>query len=307
VKRQQPSAADAERRTPLVSVCLPVRNGAERLANVIESVLAQTHENLELVVCDNASTDPTEDICRELAASDQRILYHRHPANIGLLNNFIAAMRMSHGAFFRWVSHDDWLPPDSISRSLDPLLEDDRRILATTRVAYLYDDGVTRTDDRYDGVALASDDPIVRLTEMLRLLTESRFLVDPMYGLFRRSPVALIPRRNILKEDEVFAAKLALAGPWAHVPAVLVQRRTRDDSLYAIARRLDVHPWEAHVANALPCRDLLRWLPHAALTREQRRQARVAVLRMYVGRELRTVAHRTRKLARMVASLGRRV
>ena len=128
-----------------------------------------------------------------------------------------------------------------------------------------------------------------------------------MYGLFRRSPVALIPRRNILKEDEVFAAKLALAGPWAHVPAVLVHRRTRDDSLYAIARRLDVHPWEPHVANALPCRELLRWLPHAALTPEQRRQARVAVLRMYLGRELRTVAHRTRKLARMVASLGRRV
>ena len=97
LNREQPGAADAIP-TPLVSVCLPVRNGAERLANVIESVLAQTHENLELVVCDNASTDATENVCRELAASDPRILYHRHPANIGLLNNFISAMRMSRGA-----------------------------------------------------------------------------------------------------------------------------------------------------------------------------------------------------------------
>ena len=120
---------------------------------------------------------------------------------------------------------------------------------------------------------------------MLRLLNESRLLVDPLYGLFRRSPVAVIPRRNMVKEDEVFAAKLALAGPWAHVPEVLVHRRTRDDSLYDIARRLDVLAWEAHVAkrsSAARCCAGSRSVP---LTPEQRRQARAAVLRMYLRRQ----------------------
>lgn len=299
-------ATVAERGSTLVSVCLPVRNGADRVPVVIASVLAQTHENLELIVSDNASTDGTEDVCRELAASDPRIVYHRHAANVGLLNNFISAMQLSRGSFFRWIGDDDWLPPHSIAHCLDPLRDDDRPILATTWVAYTDEGGETTTDDRYDGELLASDDPIVRLAEMLRLLNESASLVDPLYGFFRRSPVSLISRRNMVKEDEVFAAKLALAGPWVHIPEVLIHRSTRSDSLHAIARRLDVPPWEAHIAGALQCREMLRWLPHVPLTSGQRRQARAAVLRMYLRRQRRTLAHRTRKLARMAASVGRR-
>ena len=99
-------ATDVACGSTLVSVCLPVRNGAERLPVVIGSVLAQTHENLELVVSDNASTDGTENVCRELAASDPRIVYRRHAANVGLLNNFISAMQLSRGGFFRWIGHD---------------------------------------------------------------------------------------------------------------------------------------------------------------------------------------------------------
>jgi glycosyltransferase involved in cell wall biosynthesis len=297
---------EGTRSTALVSVCLPVRNGAERLPEVVASVLAQTHENLELVISDNASTDGTEEICRELAASDRRVVYHRQVENVGLLNNFVAAMRMSRGPFFRWVGHDDWLHPESVARSLEALLGDGRRILATTRAAYIDTVGMTRVDDRYDGVRLASNDPIVRFTEVLRLLNESMLLVDPLYGLFRRSPVSRIPRRNMVKEDEVFAAKLALAGPWVHVPEVLLHRRVHDDSIYDVARRLDVPAWEAYVAGALQCRDMLQWLPHVSLTAEQRRQAKAAIGQMYFRRLRNTFVHRTRKVARMAAGPGRR-
>jgi glycosyltransferase involved in cell wall biosynthesis len=291
--------------SPLVSVCLPVRNGAERLPRVIRSVIAQDYGELELVISDNASTDATEDVCREFAAEDDRIAYHRHPENIGLLGNFIAAMRISRGEFFRWVGDDDWLASNAISGSLAPLIEDDRRILATTRVAYTDEEEVTRVDDAYDGIRLASADPIVRFSEILRLLNESRMLIDPLYALFRRGPVAQIPRRNMLKEDEVFATKLALAGPWAHVPEVLVERRTRTDSLPDIARRLDVPVWHAQVATALECREILRWLRHVPLTPEQHRQARAAVGHMFIRRQRRTTAHRSRKLVRLATGSGR--
>lgn len=292
--------------TTLVSICLPVRNGADRLPTVIGSVLAQTHENLELVVCDNASTDGTDDVCRELVESDRRVVYHRHATNVGLLNNFISAMKLSRGSFFRWVGHDDWLPPHSIARSLEVLREDDRPILATTRVAYTDERGETNTDDRYDGTLLASEDPIARLGEMLRLLNERALLLDPLYGFFRRAPVSRIPRRNMVKEDEVFAAKLALAGPWVHVPDVLIHRRTRSDSLYAVARRLDVPPWEPYVAGTLQCRELLRWLRREPLTPEQHRQAKLAVLYWYRRRVRLTVVHRARKVRHMAADVARR-
>ena len=53
--------------TALVSIALPVYNGGPGLARVVESVLAQTHADLELVISDNASTDETQEICRRFA------------------------------------------------------------------------------------------------------------------------------------------------------------------------------------------------------------------------------------------------
>jgi len=72
----------------LVSIGLPVRNAGSRVTEVVRSVMAQTHTDLELVISDNGSTDDTEDVCRTLAKEDDRIHYHRQPENIGLLNNF---------------------------------------------------------------------------------------------------------------------------------------------------------------------------------------------------------------------------
>lgn len=101
----------------LVSVALPVRNGAARLEGAVRSVLAQDHENLQLVISDNASTDATEECCRDLAASDRRITYHRHPRNVGLLNNFVHAGRLAGGRSCAGsATTTGWRPPASPAR-----------------------------------------------------------------------------------------------------------------------------------------------------------------------------------------------
>jgi glycosyltransferase involved in cell wall biosynthesis len=282
----------------LISVCLPVRNGASRLESVVRSVLAQDHDNLELVISDNASVDATEELCRHLAAEDKRIVYVRQPENIGLLNNFQAAMRRSRGEFFRWVGDDDWLAPNCLSRCREMFDTDDRLILVTMGVEFIDSDGVSRTAE-YSGRALASDDPIVRLNELLRLLNESYLLIDPLYGLMRRRAVEPIPRRNMLREDEIFAAKLALAGPWGHVNEVLGRRAWRGESRTDLARRLDVPVWTARAATTLQGLETLRWINNAKLDAKQRRQARAAVYQWYIRRELITMARRGRRIARL--------
>ena len=70
--------------SPRVSIGLPVHNGENHLADALESLLAQSYENLELVVSDNGSTDRTEEICRTYAAADPRIRYFRNEQNLGL-------------------------------------------------------------------------------------------------------------------------------------------------------------------------------------------------------------------------------
>jgi glycosyltransferase involved in cell wall biosynthesis len=286
----------------LVSVCLPVRNGASRLEGVVRSVLTQDHGNLELVISDNASTDDTEAVCRELARADPRVVYHRQPHNIGLLNNFVAAMRLARGRYFRWVGDDDWLAPACLSRCLDAFAADDRLILVTMQLGFVDPDGTTRTA-AYRRTELSSDDPVARFTEMLRLLNDSYLLIDPLYGLMRRTAITPIPRRNMLREDQIFAAKMALAGPWGHVHEVLGRRGWEDTTRPQLARRLGVPAWHAPVATALQLRELLRAVGRSDLDPAQRRRARAAVLRWYAGRQRIVLANRRRQVARAAGRL----
>lgn len=61
----------------LVSIGLPTFNRSKSLERALDSLLAQTYVNFELIISDNASTDSTESICREYARKDKRIKYFR--------------------------------------------------------------------------------------------------------------------------------------------------------------------------------------------------------------------------------------
>lgn len=283
----------------LVSIGLPVRNGERFLEGAVTSVLAQNHDRLELVISDNASDDATEEICRGFARSDHRITYHRQRESIGLLNNFNRVQSLSRGEYFKWMGDDDWLAPTYVTRCLHPLTEDRRLILVTTQQMYVSPDGTSQTRE-YSRRQLRSDQPVERFVEMLRLLTESHLLLDPLYGMTRRVPVERITRMNMLREDETFAAKLALTGPFGHVPEILSHRRSRPFTrLPVIAERLGVPAWHARVATVLQCRELLRCVSEADLAPEERRCARAAVADLYVRRHVQTAMGRGRKLAAM--------
>lgn len=267
-------------RSPLVSIALPVYNGADTLVPVVESVLAQTHSDLELVISDNASTDGTQELCRQFARDDRRVVYRRHSTNVGLLNNFISAAESATGEFVRWIGDDDSVEPGYVSKVLDAFAADERLVVVTTQVVYRDDDGVETLDTEYEPSAMSSPDPVERFAEMLRLLTTDFAMLDPLYATMRRE-VATIPRRNMLREDQIFAARLALAGPWGHVAAPLAGRRRQEGTAAGIAGLLGVPAWHRHVRVLLQCRELSHWVAQSALDPAQRRAARAEILRFY--------------------------
>lgn len=282
---------------PLVSIGLPVRNGERTLDTAVRSVLAQDYDRIELVISDNASDDGTEEVCRQFARSDPRIRYIRQPHDIGLVPNFNAVLHAARGTYFRWIGDDDWLTPGYVSRCAAVLAADPELVLVTTQQAHVEPDGSVETAP-YDGTALRSSEPVERFGEMLRLLNESRLELDPLYGMLRRTTVARLPRPIMLFEDQVLAARLALAGPFAHVGDVLSYRRSRPfPRLRATARRLGVPPWHASVATALQCRELVSAVREAGLGPAERRQAHAAIARLFVRRQRTTAAHRLRKVA----------
>jgi glycosyltransferase involved in cell wall biosynthesis len=288
-------------REPLVSIGLPVRNGERHLGEAVRSVLDQEYVHLELVISDNASDDGTEEICRQFARSDSRVRYHRQPQDVGLVANFNAVLHLARGPYFKWMGDDDWLTPTYVTRCVDVLEDDATLILVTTQQAHVNPDGAVESAN-YDGSRMRSVRPVGRFTEMLRLLTESHLLLDPLYGMMCQAAVAQLARPIMLFEDEIFAARLALAGPFGHIDEVLSYRRSKPFTRPGVtARRLGVPPWQAHVATTLQCRELLVAAREVDLSPRERRHANAAIARMFLRRKRVTASHRTRKLAGLVS------
>jgi GT2 family glycosyltransferase len=94
---------------PTVSVCIPTRNQAHYLGRAFESVLAQTYEDFEIVVCDDASTDRTPEVIASFA--DRRVRTLRHARQVGIAANRNTCVDAARGRYVAWLDSDDeWLP-----------------------------------------------------------------------------------------------------------------------------------------------------------------------------------------------------
>jgi len=136
---------------PFVSVGMPIFNGARYAPAAIDSVLAQTFGDWELVICDNASTDDTESLCRSYAQRDPRIKYFRNPENLGAHPNYGLAFARSQGRYFKWAAHDDYLDPNALARCVAVLDAHDDVVVAYPRVVDVAPEGDVLTT--YDGGA----------------------------------------------------------------------------------------------------------------------------------------------------------
>jgi len=110
---------------PQVSIGMPVYNGARFIREALDSLLAQTFTDYELIISDNASTDGTEAICREYAARDTRIRYVRQAENIGAFNNFEFVLVNAISECFMWMAADDCVKrEDHLEKLLDKIRPD---------------------------------------------------------------------------------------------------------------------------------------------------------------------------------------
>jgi glycosyltransferase involved in cell wall biosynthesis len=280
---------------PLVTIALPVFNGVDSVGDVAKSVLAQDYENIELLISDNASTDGTEEVCREIAHSDPRVRYHRQPRNLGIVSNFEWTKHNCRGVLLRWIGDTDEIRPSYVSRCVDLFADDSRLILITTQLEYIVTSGETRTMF-FTGGALGSDDAVMRLRAMLELLTRSYLLIDPLYGMARVEIVRRIIHDRMLRGDEVYATKLALAGPWAHVPEILGSRRWNAAKASDIATLLEVPRWQVPIRDLIAARKMLDAIDESHLSPVDAHRANTLVRHFYIRRHWTTMKRRGRRI-----------
>ncbi|MFC3125989.1 glycosyltransferase family 2 protein [Pseudoroseomonas globiformis] len=235
---------------PQVTIGMPVRNGGQQIRTAIDSLLAQTHRNIRLVISDNCSTDETREICREYAERDSRVTLHEQPVNLGICGNFRFVLMQAKTPYFLWACHDDIWSPEFIQRNLENLMAHPSAVCSTSRVAMVSLEG-----DRHlsNGTFALQGDKVERLR---------RFLWDPgevsrFYGVFRTEAL----KRSFPEDIDVFGydwivmALNLLEGEHLELPEVLL---TREDHTVDHYQKTLVR-WEP--------RRLYRWMPHLPMSR----------------------------------------
>jgi glycosyltransferase involved in cell wall biosynthesis len=230
---------------PRVSFAVPVYNEERAIRRCLDSLLAQSFQDFEIVVCDNASTDRTREILAEYVARDPRVRVFANDVNIGLIANFNRVFELTRGELFRWVGADDWLEPEYTSRCVAALDANPAAIVATAGFALHDADGGCRFEE-FEGERLESASPARRFARMLAFLHGGATRYEPLYSLMRREVLARTHRiRPMPYNDYVLVAELSLAGQFVHVPQLLFHRcfRTPKDHKALFERLMPGGGW----------------------------------------------------------------
>lgn len=108
---------------PKVSILLPVYNGERYVAQAIDSALAQTFSDFELIVVDDCSSDRSIELIQNRARKDRRLKFHKNARNNGLFENYNKALSLASGKYVKPFAQDDWLSPEALSRMSEVLDE----------------------------------------------------------------------------------------------------------------------------------------------------------------------------------------
>ncbi len=233
---------------PRVSIGMPVYNGDEFLRQSLDSMVAQTYGDFELVICDNASTDSTEAIAREYARQDDRIRYYRNDRNLGAAPNFNRTVELSTGEYFKWLAHDDVLAPEYLERCVTTLdsapravvLCFPRRVFIDAQGREVRDcDFVPQGRSRLAG----GRGSVLLFMELVGL--PNACIPAVVFGLVRRD--ALDRTRLIgsyVASDLVLTAELSLLGELWQIPdRLFYQRRHERTSWRATLSRREEAEW----------------------------------------------------------------
>lgn len=228
--------------TPLVSVCIPTFNRADKLKRAVRHLLSSSYPNLEIIISDNASSDHTESVCKDLAAAHPNIRYFRHPANRGPTPNFSFAREQAKGTYFLWHGDDDYLGHDFIARCVDVLERDPSVVLAAGLGDYHYGDGVTAFHGNH--VESHSNLGLLRALHMLFFVYDASMF----NGVYRVAAVRNCVMPNFLAGDWAWLAHVLIKGKARILPDTFVHRQVGDNtsgSYERIVATLGLPAWHA--------------------------------------------------------------
>jgi glycosyltransferase involved in cell wall biosynthesis len=213
----------ANQPNPTISVVMPVYNAATYLRAAVESILAQTFRDFELIALDDGSTDASLEILRQMAQQDTRIRVISRPNTgiVGALNDGVAAAR---GEFIARMDADDIALPHRFRRQLDFLRDNPGCVAVGSDVLQIDSDGDpicvqhwAETHEEIDKMLLHGGGGLAHPTAMIRTTAMQQI------GGYRTEYQWV--------EDKDLWLRLAEIGQLANLPAPLLQYRLHETSV----------------------------------------------------------------------------
>jgi glycosyltransferase involved in cell wall biosynthesis len=217
---------------PRVTVGVPVFNGESFLGETLDSLLNQTFSDIEIVISDNASTDRTEQICRDYAARDARIRYYRSDVNRGAAWNHNRVFELARGEFFKWNSADDLCAPEFLARCVAALDGDPAAVMAMSEAVEIDENGKPLAAVSVPGqTLLPTISPALPVQMRFRQTIQMGHFCMTVYSLIRSS---VLGRTDLIggypDSDRDLLAFLALFGHCIIIPEVLFYNRDHPSS-----------------------------------------------------------------------------
>ena len=240
-----------------VSIGVPAYNGEKYLAETLDSLLAQSFKDFEIVISDNASTDRTAEICRSYQNKDARVRYFRSERNLGAAWNHNRVFELSSAPLFKWAACDDLHEPLFLERCVEALYNDPGVVLSHTYVKMIDGRGEVLRYDRERDCYVDSSGKTVPLPDRNHIAEtvepEIRFgdvlshvwWCVQNFGVMRREAfLRTSGHGNYWGADKVLIAELALQGRFHQVREQLFAHRVHDDCSFG---KKDIHALEEHI------------------------------------------------------------
>lgn len=217
----------------LVSIIMPTYNCAKFIGKTIESVIAQTYENWELIIIDDCSKDNTEEVVSEY--KDNRIKYHRLENNSGAAVARTEAMKKASGRYMAFLDSDDLWKKDKLEKQLE-FMNKNNYNFTCTEYEQIDEEGnklnkVIKVKKRADYNRILLDCPVGNSTVMYNVEKLGKFEVP---NIRKRNDDALW--LQILKKEKYIYG----------MPDILMEYRIRSNSISCNKLSLVKYHWQLY-------------------------------------------------------------
>jgi len=135
----------SDERYPLISVLVPNYNYVKYVATAVDSALAQTYPNFEVIVSDNCSTDGAWELLNERYGTNPRVRLYQNEQNVGMARNFDRLLQLARGTYVMCLSSDDFLFPQHLTQLAEVFAREPQLDVVYCNAYFAHENGTVYT------------------------------------------------------------------------------------------------------------------------------------------------------------------